>query len=305
MDKDGNGEITKEELSVGYSENEHFREALTYMDISEEDLEILWTILDADKSGTISYGEFVTSCYKLKSSNTHFMLAYIKYYITVIKDKICREITIVKDEIVKEEQKLEAEMVTEERHFIEEVGMVVRMEDTIGAELNTNAALQPAITGSIDKTDIIEEDYTDFIERLSSDIKRFVDGVKQSSKSAPKTHATPKDQSGDEECKDLSNQPVNELGVKENRIYLDLLQTSDRRQRELMTSIEEIRQQLGMGTMDATTAAPQQRWDLPFLAPAERTVPSERSSSLWPLSSGCCDKGTNVNVVTLRAVPNR
>jgi Ca2+-binding EF-hand superfamily protein len=99
MDEDGNGELTREELLTGYENHEKFRDVLSSMDIEKGDLEVLWTCLDEDRSGAVNYTEFVTSCYKLKSSNTHFMLAYIKYYITLIKNKICHEIEELKTDV--------------------------------------------------------------------------------------------------------------------------------------------------------------------------------------------------------------
>merc|ERR1711959_518723 len=88
LDANGSGEISREELFAGYNSNEDFREALDSMDVTDEDLEVLWTVLDTDKSGTVTYHEFVASCHKLRSSDTHFILAHVKYYITVIKNKL-------------------------------------------------------------------------------------------------------------------------------------------------------------------------------------------------------------------------
>merc|ERR1719353_2114045 len=54
MDEDGSGELTIEEIKHGYESNEAFRETLEKMEIHEADLDIVWTILDSDKSGTIT-----------------------------------------------------------------------------------------------------------------------------------------------------------------------------------------------------------------------------------------------------------
>jgi len=43
--------LTRQKLNNGYDDNEDFRAMLTDMDISEEDLGLLWAILDCDKSG--------------------------------------------------------------------------------------------------------------------------------------------------------------------------------------------------------------------------------------------------------------
>jgi Ca2+-binding EF-hand superfamily protein len=88
MDTDESGELTWAELAAGFEHEEDFRETLAAMDITEEDLDILWSILDSDRSGKISYSEFVSQVYTMTSSDTQFMLAYIRYYVTKIRDTI-------------------------------------------------------------------------------------------------------------------------------------------------------------------------------------------------------------------------
>merc|ERR1719352_1901550 len=54
----------------------------------------------------------------MKSSKTEFMLAYIKYYVTVIKSQIVEEIQLVKTELSNEDIKIAAvenEVLIEER----------------------------------------------------------------------------------------------------------------------------------------------------------------------------------------------
>merc|ERR1719456_886254 len=88
MDDDGNDELTFVEICAGFDNNEAFRNTLSDMDIGRDDLQIVWTILDSDKSGTVTSKEFVNQIYKMKNSDSQFMLAYIKFYITEIKDKL-------------------------------------------------------------------------------------------------------------------------------------------------------------------------------------------------------------------------
>jgi len=99
MDSDGSGSLTKDELVIGYEENQGFRDALKCLDISKEDLDIIWIIMDEDKSGHVLYNEFVAELYNLKNSDTQFMIAYIKYYITIIKDTILAEMKVVEADI--------------------------------------------------------------------------------------------------------------------------------------------------------------------------------------------------------------
>jgi len=88
MDEDGNEELTFEEIQRGFDSNDLFRSTLEKMDIGRDDLDIVWSILDSDKSGTVTAKEFATQIYHLKSSETQFLLAYIRFYITEIKHSL-------------------------------------------------------------------------------------------------------------------------------------------------------------------------------------------------------------------------
>merc|ERR1719399_223128 len=110
MDEDGNDELTMNEIKHGYEHNEAFRDTLDKMDIGREDLDIVWTILDSDKSGTITAKEFASQVYKMKASDTQFMLAYIKFYITEIKDKLRDEFKSLKAKVESNMDTMEKEM---------------------------------------------------------------------------------------------------------------------------------------------------------------------------------------------------
>merc|ERR1719460_1106487 len=95
MDADGNHELTFDEIKKGYETNEDFRLTLDQMNIDREDLDVVWALLNSDKSGTVSTKEFVSQVYRMKSSDTQFMLAYIKFYVTEIKDKLRQDLRML------------------------------------------------------------------------------------------------------------------------------------------------------------------------------------------------------------------
>lgn len=88
LDTESTRSLSKEAIFDGYNNSEAFRESMQEMKIGEEDMEILWTILDEEKTGKVCYNNFVSRCYGMKLSNTQFMLAYIRYYITQIRHYI-------------------------------------------------------------------------------------------------------------------------------------------------------------------------------------------------------------------------
>jgi hypothetical protein len=90
MDEDGSGELSEGEMLRGFRERDEFRTAFLELDIHEEDMPIVWSIMDTDRSGSVSYLEFVNQLYKMKTTDTVFMLAHIKHYITKVFESMLK-----------------------------------------------------------------------------------------------------------------------------------------------------------------------------------------------------------------------
>lgn len=104
MDKDGSGELTKDELMRGFKERSDLREALVDLELNEVDIEIAFSSMDPDKSGTVTYIEFVKKLYSMKETDAMFLLEQIKYYIMLVKDSIVVTLTENQAELVAFEQ---------------------------------------------------------------------------------------------------------------------------------------------------------------------------------------------------------
>lgn len=110
MDADGSGEVTKAELSEACTSGGDFSKCLEDMDIGIEDLDVLWTILDSDRSGNVSVDEFVTQVYRMKSSDTQFLLAYIKFYVTDIRHRLQDDLNLLMQNINSKMHELDTEV---------------------------------------------------------------------------------------------------------------------------------------------------------------------------------------------------
>lgn len=97
FDKDGNGSLSFKELMNGYRAHAGFRDKMTVLDISEQDMKTVFKILDEDCSGDINYEEFVHQLYKMKSDDSHTLLVFIRYYITEVRQKINQEMSMIKN----------------------------------------------------------------------------------------------------------------------------------------------------------------------------------------------------------------
>merc|ERR1719356_1509265 len=66
------------------------------MDIQENDLQVVFSIMDSDRSGSLSYDEFVDQLHKMKSEDQQTMLAFLKYYVMEIREQI---ITVISERL--------------------------------------------------------------------------------------------------------------------------------------------------------------------------------------------------------------
>lgn len=121
LDADGDGELDKNELIAGFQRPGEFRDALVAMDISLEEIEIIWKLVDPEGKQSVPYEDALTALYSLNGSNTEFMLAYIKHYIKKIRDDLKQQMSQefawqqeeelkIEDEIHKNNQQLNAAM---------------------------------------------------------------------------------------------------------------------------------------------------------------------------------------------------
>jgi len=88
IDKDGNGSMSLDELLQCYRKEPELREIFELMDVSEEDLGLVFAILDKDRSGDVTFQEFVEQLHFMKTVNGHTLLVYIKHYSAMISEKL-------------------------------------------------------------------------------------------------------------------------------------------------------------------------------------------------------------------------
>lgn len=85
LDTDRSGTISFAELQEGYRVNEEFSAILRVMDVQEADLEVVFSMLDADGSGDVGYEEFVEQLHMMKDREAHTLLVFIKFYVMEIR----------------------------------------------------------------------------------------------------------------------------------------------------------------------------------------------------------------------------
>lgn len=110
MDSDESGELTLEEIEEGFEVNPEFAAVLQVMDVERDDLKTVFGILDEDKSGAVTYSEFVDQIHKMKSQESHTLLIFIKHYITDVRVKVSEQLELFKTEFLQKSEQQDAEI---------------------------------------------------------------------------------------------------------------------------------------------------------------------------------------------------
>lgn len=106
MDTDGGGHLSLEELRNGYEENSEFELIMKKMDIGEDDIGAVFSMMDSDKSGSVLYDEFVEQLWKMKSTDQQTMLTFIKYYVFEVHSAIEGKVVGMEQQVLKEMQRI-------------------------------------------------------------------------------------------------------------------------------------------------------------------------------------------------------
>lgn len=78
LDADKSGCLDLEEISKGFNECKAFAETMKDADWDQEDMEILFNLLDEDRSGSVTYKEFIEQFFKMKTHDEKKMLMILK-----------------------------------------------------------------------------------------------------------------------------------------------------------------------------------------------------------------------------------
>jgi len=87
LDVDNDGHLTLAELTDGFYSNPEFAATLTLMDIYQDDLALMFKLMDVDKSGEISYTEFVEQLFRIKERDSHTTLMFLRFQVRDVEEK--------------------------------------------------------------------------------------------------------------------------------------------------------------------------------------------------------------------------
>eukprot|EP00747_Dinoflagellata_sp_TGD_P169722 gnl/TRDRNA2_/TRDRNA2_199474_c0_seq1.p1 gnl/TRDRNA2_/TRDRNA2_199474_c0~~gnl/TRDRNA2_/TRDRNA2_199474_c0_seq1.p1 ORF type:complete len:606 (-),score=105.02 gnl/TRDRNA2_/TRDRNA2_199474_c0_seq1:154-1773(-) len=110
LDKDNSGNLTLDELLEGLRTVTEFADTLRLMDIGEEDMGIVFHMIDADGSGEASYHEFVEELYKMTGHSVHTMVVFIKAYVAEIRLKLAHQLGTMQTELALDSKRILAHL---------------------------------------------------------------------------------------------------------------------------------------------------------------------------------------------------
>jgi Ca2+-binding EF-hand superfamily protein len=85
IDLNKNGVITMDEIHYAFCNDPHFVATMVSMDISMDEMSLVYDMMDEDGSGDVEYHEFVDQLCKLKSLDTQTTLFLVKYNMNKMK----------------------------------------------------------------------------------------------------------------------------------------------------------------------------------------------------------------------------
>lgn len=102
MDTDESGSLSLPEFELGFETCDEFRHILQAMDINKEDIHVVFSILDEDRSGDVDYKEFAQQLHRLKTDDSHTLLFFIRHYVAEISRNVSQELLLLRSGLVNE-----------------------------------------------------------------------------------------------------------------------------------------------------------------------------------------------------------
>jgi len=102
IDIDQDGILTLEELMEAYATNEDFRKTLTLLEIDETDLICLFDLMDADRSGDLTYEELISCIHKSETNDLKRQMMMVKLQVQDIWLRIRDSFLTAQENIINE-----------------------------------------------------------------------------------------------------------------------------------------------------------------------------------------------------------
>lgn len=150
IDEDDSGTLNKEEFNAGFENSEEFSSTLISMDVSQEDLDCVFEILDTDGSNSISYVEFAENLFKMKTINHNTAIMLIKHHVAQVKGearKIKGEVREQQQEVANLKRLLQSVQDNVMACNVQGMSQMQQLSESFAEDLNSMRAQLAAATG--------------------------------------------------------------------------------------------------------------------------------------------------------------
>jgi len=95
LDNGGDGLMSHEEMQKCFNDNAAFAAACRSLDVKREDFNVLFEMMDRDKSGRIDYEEFVMCLYQIEHQSSKTMLTFTNHEIRQLRKEFHEEMHLL------------------------------------------------------------------------------------------------------------------------------------------------------------------------------------------------------------------
>eukprot|EP00930_Biecheleria_cincta_P082930 TRINITY_DN72564_c0_g1_i1.p1 TRINITY_DN72564_c0_g1~~TRINITY_DN72564_c0_g1_i1.p1 ORF type:complete len:607 (-),score=85.92 TRINITY_DN72564_c0_g1_i1:446-2266(-) len=172
LDKDSSGCLTIEEISAGYDASAEFQTCMQVLDLGQDEVNLIFSVMDEDHNGTVSYVEFVEQLYKMKTQETHTLLIFMKGLLQELRMKVNHQLDIIKGELMEK-----TSIIHEQIQQMSAPPMTVGSPDPVDFTCESNAQSKTSrllmhtgdTSHSLEGTDICSEDESAFSTHVGKD----------------------------------------------------------------------------------------------------------------------------------------
>eukprot|EP00928_Gymnodinium_smaydae_P025479 TRINITY_DN20271_c0_g6_i1.p1 TRINITY_DN20271_c0_g6~~TRINITY_DN20271_c0_g6_i1.p1 ORF type:complete len:638 (-),score=121.44 TRINITY_DN20271_c0_g6_i1:146-2059(-) len=129
IDADGNGDLTFEELMAASRENEEFNATLKALDATDEDLPMIFSMLDCDGSGAVGCDEFIEQLHKMKTQDSQFILISLKYHVSCLRKDMRAQVQLLENHVLQTQHAIADRLA----HLMHTMDTVATTETSIGS----------------------------------------------------------------------------------------------------------------------------------------------------------------------------
>jgi len=146
MDTDNSGTVTLREIKSLYNRDASFQRALTLLDITRDELSILFKIVDSKNEGKVTYDDFCENFFRMKSCDMNTMLTFMMCSLKDVKKLAADNLLVTKTDMAVEIA-LHSELLARQTDLLESISKRLDAAPAGSIDFSTHVGSLPCETG--------------------------------------------------------------------------------------------------------------------------------------------------------------